>query len=145
MHIREHARNFEEIFATLHRRCYVPAAVADKICSAVCQRLLDLGLKEADLSVGGPEAIWAWAYSYREPVTHEGADVLIDRGGYRIGGAPVLRIAVRRQEGYVALGAEIFSVFMEHGIPPTVLDVVGGEDEMGRKVFASFVFVLIPQ
>lgn len=145
MAIREHSRNFEEIFADLHRRCYVAAPLADEICSAICQRLLDLGLKEVDLSVGGPEAIWAWAYGYQEPVTHDGADVVIDRGGYRIGGAPVLRIAVRRHAGYIALGAEIFSVFLEHGIPPTVLDVVAGEDEFGRKIIASFVFVLIPQ
>lgn len=144
MAVREHSRNFDEIFAELHRRCYVPGAVADKICAAVCQRLLDLGLKEVDLSVGGKEAIWAWAYGRHEPVTHEGADVVIDRGGYRDGGAPVLRIAVRRHAGHVALGAEIFAVFLEHGIPPTVLDVLGGEDEMGRKVIASFVFVLIP-
>ena len=76
MPFREHSRNFNEIFANLHKRCYVPAAVADKVCSAVCQRMLDLGLKEVDLSVGGPEAIWAWAYGFEEPVTHDGADVL---------------------------------------------------------------------
>lgn len=143
MTARQHSRDFREIAVESHRHCLVPAAVADAIGTAVRRRLLELGLKEVDLSVA-EEALWARAYGSREPVTHAEADVVIDRGGYRINGAPVCRIAVRGKDS-AELGGEIFSVFLEHGVAPSVMDVVDAVDETGQKKITGFVFILLPQ
>lgn len=143
MAARQHSRDFSEIAVEAHRRCLVPAAVADALCTAVRRRLLELGLREVDLSAD-EEAVWARAYGYREPVTHEAADVVIDRGGYRIEGVPVFRIAVRGKDS-AELGGEIFALFLEHGVAPNVMDVVDLVDETGRKKITGFVFSLLPQ